>query len=219
MYAAHFGAWVTSLTLTSIAASVTLVTTTPLLLGIVGIVSGRDKPDRWWWGSLGLATGGLVLISGGGLLEPGALKGNGLALLGACAMASYMLTARHLGEELDVLAFSAIATAVGAFVLLFVALISGIPIEAASDEAFFYLLLAALVPQLIGHNTITWALRYTSPAVTGLAILGEPVGAAVIGWIWLDQSIPAVVGAGCTLTLCAVALAVLKKTAANKKAA
>jgi len=210
-YAVHFGAWVTSLTLTSIAASVTLVTTTPLLLGIAAMISGRDRPDRWWWFSLVLAAGGLALISGGDIFNRVALAGNGLALLGACAMASYLLSARSLGEELDVPAFSAIATTTGASVLLGTAAISGIPIRPASGEAFLYLLLAALIPQLVGHTAITWALHRTSPALSGIAILGEPVGAAIIGWLWLGQNIPFGVGAGCALTIAAVALAVLKR--------
>ena len=69
-------------------------------------------------------------------------------------------------------------------------------------------MLAALVPQLIGHNLLTWALRHTQPATVAMAVVAEPVGAAALGWIWLGESVTMPVAAGCALTLAAVILAI-----------
>ena len=216
MYGVHFGAWVASLQLTSIAASVTLVTATPLLLAVVALSTGKDRPSRRLWGALGLALCGLVIIGGRDLITSSdALVGDALALLGAAAMAGYLLCGRWLGDKMDVLGFSAIATTVGGLALLATAAASGIPFVAASWDAFGYLVLAALVPQLVGHNLLTWSLRHTTPTVVGLSTLGEPVGAALIGWLWLSEAPAPLTALGCAVTLCAVMLAIRSRASAD----
>ncbi len=203
LYGLHFGTWVASLTMTSVAASVTLVTSTPLMLAVVGLVTGRDRPTRRLWGSLGLALVGVSLIGGAD-----ALTGDAFALAGGAAMAGYLIVARRLGDEMDLWPFMAIATAVGGVSMMGLAAALGIPLSAASDEALFYLVLAALVPQLVGHGLLTWTLRHTTPTTVGMATVGEPVGAAALGWLWLGEKVGPVTMLGCAVTLCAVALAI-----------
>ena len=207
-YGLHFGAWVTSLTLTSVAASVTLVTTTPLLLALLGLVTGKDRPGKGVWFALAMAVPGAAMIGGAGL-EIGTenLIGDALAVLGAVAMAGYLITGRRLGERLDVLAFSGVATAMGAVVLLGGAAVVGIPVRVASPEAVVYLVLAAALPQIVGHGLLTWCLRHTEPAMVAMAVVGEPVGATILAALWLGESIDALTAAGCALTVLAVVIA------------
>ncbi len=209
LYGVHFGAWVTSLTLTSVAASVTLVTTTPLLLGVVGWLTGRDRPDRRLWIGLAVAATGLALIGGTDLMRGmDNLAGDGAALLGMAAIAGYFLVGRSLGDDFDLLAFSGLACAVGAATLLGTAALVGIPIAAASGEAMLWITLSALLPQLVGHNLLTWALRHATPSQVAMAVVGEPVGATFIGWLWLGEQVGWVEALGCGLTLVAVAVVV-----------
>jgi drug/metabolite transporter (DMT)-like permease len=215
-YGLHFGAWVASLQLTSVAASVTLVTANPLLLAIVGLATGRDRPRQRDWAAIGLGLVGLTIVGAHDLsLSRDALLGDALALLGAAAMSGYLLTGRRLGKELDVLAFSGVATLVGGLALLVVSVAAGVPFEPASSDALLFLALAALIPQLIGHNLITWALRHIRPTIIGIAILGEPVGAAFLGWLMLDEGIAPAVAIGCAVTLLGVGLAVTARFQKN----
>lgn len=207
LYAVHFGAWVSSLELTSVASSVTLVTATPLLLGIAATAGGRDAPQARHWLSIALATLGLALIGLADLsLSPSALSGDALALLGAAAMAGYLWIVRRLGEDLDVLAFGGVATAAGAIGLLGAALAIGEPIAYASSQSFLWIMMAALVPQLVGHTLLTWSLRHTTPTVVGIATVGEPVGSTLLAWLWLHESPSPLVLGGCAITLAAVVL-------------
>jgi drug/metabolite transporter (DMT)-like permease len=213
-YAVHFGSWVSSLTLTSVAASVTLVTATPLLLSLLAVVTGRDRPDRRVWGALFLAVSGILLI-GADQGSADAWVGNGLALIGAAAMAVYMWIARGLGETLDPLAFTGVAAGVGALILLSVAIGAGIPLEVASVEAFGFIALTAIVPQLIGHTLLTWSLRHLSPVTVGIATLGEAVGASILAWLWLGEVVTMMVMAGCAVTLVGIAIAVWRRAPAR----
>ncbi len=209
LYGVHFGSWVSSLAMTSVAASVTIVTATPLLLAVIARVTGRDRPDRRHYFAIALALVGVGLIGGHDLSAQGsALAGDGLALLGAFAMAFYLLIARSHGTRLEVWSFSGVACAVGAVSLLASSLVAGVPIAVSSARAFGYLVLAALVPQLVGHGMLTWALRELRPTVVGMATVGEPALATLLAW-WLLGEVPAgQVLAGCTITLAAVMLAV-----------
>jgi len=209
LYGVHFGTWVTSLMLTSVAASVTLVTATPLLLAVVALFTGTDRPSRRLWTALGLAFVGVVFIGWTDLgVGSDALLGDAFALAGAAAMAGYLVVCRRLGDAMDVWPFMALATGVGGVTMLGAAALLGVPLQAASSEALLYLVLAALIPQLVGHTLLTWSLRYTTPTAVGIATVGEPVGAALLGWLWLGEAVTLPIAIGCSITLSAVVLAI-----------
>lgn len=205
LYGLHFGAWVWSLGLTTVAASVTLVTATPLLLAIVALLTGTDRPNRRLWIALLLATVGVLLIGGYDLgSSSDALLGDLLALIGAAAMAGYLVLVRGMPGAVDVLAFSGVACFVGAVALWLTAAVSGVELAPASADAIGYLLLAALVPQIIGHGLLTWSLQHTTPVTVGIATVGEPVGASLLAFYWLGESVAPRVMLGCVVTLIAV---------------
>jgi drug/metabolite transporter (DMT)-like permease len=208
-YALHFGAWVTSLTLTSVAASVTLVTATPILLGVVGWITGRDRPDRRLWGAIGLALIGLIVVGRSDFALSGdALLGDALALVGAAGMAGCLLVARRF-DELDVPAYMGVACAVGAVVLLSLGALLGVDLAPASRAALGWIVLSALLPQLVGHQLLTWALRRAAPTVVGLATVGEPVVATALGVFMLGEMVDTGTAVGCSITLAGVLLAVM----------
>lgn len=211
-YALHFGTWVTSLTLTSVASSVTLVTATPVLLAIWAAFRKTDRPSRRTWTALAICTIGMTIIGGQDLgVAPEHLIGDALALTGAGAMAAYLLLVRRMGTDLDIFAFMAVATGTGAAVLYAACLTTGIDPAPASQSALVFLLLAALVPQLIGHSLLTWALRHTTPTTVGITTVGEPVGATILAFLFLGESVDSLILVGCSLTIGGVVLAITSR--------
>jgi drug/metabolite transporter (DMT)-like permease len=69
------------------------------------------------------------------------------------------------------------------------------------------MLLLALVPQLLGHTSYNWALRYLSAAYVAVVTLGEPVGAIVLAYFLLQELPPALKIFGAILTLVGIYLA------------
>ena len=211
LYAVHFGAWIWSLDLTTVAASVTLVTATPLGLAVVGMATGRDRPEGRLWVSLALGAVGVLVVGGFDLSLSGrALAGDGLAALGAVAIGGYLLLARRLAAGLDIWSFMGVACAVGGSLLMATAAAAGVGLAPASGRSLFYIFLSALVPQLVGHGLLTWSLRHTTPTVVGLATLGEPVGSTLLAWAWLGEAAPAVVLVGCAVVLVSLVLALAR---------
>lgn len=50
-----------------------------------------------------------------------------------------------------------------------------------------YILLMALLPQLVGHTSFNWATRHIPPVLVSLAILFEPVGASLLAFLLFGE--------------------------------
>ena len=49
------------------------------------------------------------------------------------------------------------------------------------------MLLLAIGPQLFGHTAFNWAVRRLTATFVAIAILGEPVGAALLAWFFFEE--------------------------------
>jgi drug/metabolite transporter (DMT)-like permease len=126
-------------------------------------------------------------------------------------MAGYLAVARELGAALDPLALTAHSARVAALLLGLAVLTRATlePIALPSAEGLGWIALSALVPQVIGHTALTYALRGATPTEVGLATALEPVLSTVLAWLWLSEAPPQAVLAGCGVTLAGVLLGAL----------
>ncbi|MEE2643887.1 MAG: DMT family transporter, partial [Myxococcota bacterium] len=183
-YAVDFGGWVCSLSLTSVAASVSLVTCTPLLLALVGWISGQERLSWTSFSSLGLACLGIFIM---GIDQPsGVGLGEGLALLGAAAMAAYLLCARRLRGELSPLALTGSSALIAASILWSTAYLLNQPLM-IEEAAIMPLIGTTLIPQLIGHSLLTWGLQFVQPTMVAFFTLAEPPLASLFTWIAFSE--------------------------------
>ncbi len=201
LLAAHFLLWITSLELTTVASSVVLVTTTPLWVALASAVLLKEPLTRPLLGGLMLAFSGGLLMTWGDMAAqpvlphgpdkvwglPASLVGDALALGGAWAAAGYLMVGRHLRERtpFPVYLFLVYATA-ALFAWAFVGL-RGLPWRGFSPETYLWLFLLGLVPQLIGHSAFNWAVRHLPTTNVATHLLGEPVGSALLAWIFLGE--------------------------------
>ncbi len=178
----HFATWITSLNVTTVAASVTLVATTPLWVALFAwLFSGRAPTFSVLIGVV-LAVGGAAVIGFGDLgggTSP--LVGDALALAGAASAAGYLLlgrTVQRSGVGLD--AYAGTAYAVAAVVLAPLPAVFGLSYGAYPAVSFAWIALLALVPQLIGHNGINYAMRHLDPTLVATTTLLEPIGSTLL---------------------------------------
>lgn len=187
---AHFASWITSLAHTSVASSVILVSTTPLWIGIASPFVLRERNSLWMWIGILVAIGGGVVIGMADADHAGvtATWGNALALMGAIAGAGYMLIGRRLREQLSLLAYVWLVYGTAAVILTIGAALSGNPLTGYEPLAYFWMALLALVPQLIGHSSLNYALRHLSAAFVSVVVLGEPIGSTVLAIPFLNET-------------------------------
>lgn len=201
--ALHFGLWIESLRHTSVASSVVLVTTTPIFLGLWSTLWG-EPPGRALWKGIALAVAGGILIGWEDLASGGgAWLGNLLALGGAVAASGYLIVGRQVRSHGDLLPYVATAYGVGAVVLVVVGLAAGGPLL-PQGKSWLWIGLLGLGPQLLGHTTFNWALRRLPAPVVAVAILGEPVGAALWAFLLFGEGVTPLSGVGMGLVLLGV---------------
>ncbi len=195
LLALHFVTWIRSLALTSVASSAALVATNPIWVGIATMVVFRERlPSRTVTGIGITLVGCAMVLRVDATLEPGALAagadpsaGNLLALAGALFVSGYLLLGRSLSDRLSLLAYLALVYGTAAIVLTALAVGAGVAMGDYSTTGWLLLAGLAAGPQLIGHSAFNWALRHLTPTFVALAILGEPVGSALLAALWLGE--------------------------------
>ena len=185
--AGHFGFWVASVQRTSVVTSVVLVAMQPLFVAVGGWLLLGERPGRAISMAIAIAIVGSLLLAGADLGDRGSLVGDLFAVIGAALAGAYLLAGRRLRPRLSNLSYIAVVNTVAAVALLLALLVSGEAVAGHTRDAYLYIVLLALVPQLIGHSSLTWALGSLPAVVVAIAILGEPVGATLLAATLLDE--------------------------------
>ncbi len=190
----HFATWLPSLAFTSIAASTTIVCTGPVWVALMLWAGRGQRPSALTAIGITVAVAGGALVALGeveGLGEGSApLLGNALALVAAIAYAAHLLVGQHVqARGLGLWRWTTVVTGVGALTVLPVALVSGARADDPAPPIGFWVaaLALTLVPQLVGHSSFTWTVRWLSPTLVSVVILLEPVIATVAAVSLYDE--------------------------------
>ncbi|MFF6957971.1 EamA family transporter [Streptomyces sp. NPDC008317] len=188
--ALHFGLWLPSLSMTSVATSTALCTTTPIWTTIILRIRGH-RPPRLVWVGTALAVAGVVILTGIDLsTDTRALAGDALALGGGIAAAGYVLLGSEVRRTASTTAYTYVCYATTAAVLLVTCLVSGSALGGYDGRTWLKIAALTVVAQLLGHSLLNRVVRGLGPSTTSTAILLETPGAALIAALWLGQ-IPA----------------------------
>jgi len=203
----HFGLWIPSLWLTTVSASVVLVTTGPLWVLLLsprflGVhIVGRNLV------SFALALTGVVIIVGGDFhLSPRALVGDLMALAGGACAAGYLIVGKRLRHEVPLAGYLTVVYGGAAVTLIVAVAVLRVPPWPAQAVAWLPLLGMALGPTLVGHTLLNWALAHLEAYRVNLAVLLEPVLASLWTWLFIGEVPPLHVMPGAALVLGALAL-------------
>jgi drug/metabolite transporter (DMT)-like permease len=201
--AIHFGTWISSLEYTSIASSVVLVSTGPLWVALLSPFILKEPLTRPVVIGMTLALiGGTVIglsdacrLNGGlvcpplpDFLQGRAFLGNFLALAGAWTVAGYFLIGRDLRARMSLVPYIFVVYSIAAAGLVLVMSIAGQTGLGLPPATYLWILLLALVPQLIGHSTYNWVLKYLPAALVSVTTLGEPIASVILAYFLLDET-------------------------------
>jgi drug/metabolite transporter (DMT)-like permease len=185
--ALHFWAWNASIHLTSIAASVTLVSLQPAVVAVISAVVLKEVPTSHQVIGIAIAILGAIVIAApdlkGGMAPSGnaPLLGNLLAMSAAVTAAIYYTIGRSLRQSLGIWAYVGIVYATAFVTLSVVAMSRGISLTPQPPREIAIFAGLALGPMLLGHTGMNWALKFLPAYVVNLTVLGEPVGATLLG--------------------------------------
>lgn len=209
----HFGTWISSLEYTTVANSVVFVSTAPLFVALMAAALLRERLTRWVLAGLALALAGSVIVgvsdacAGADGCPPLSefVRGVGffgdlLALAGAVSVAAYLIIGRTVRGGLSLLVYilltygsAALTLVAGVFVLRgsFVGYTLEDFVRSLAGDGLGWglcVVLLALAPQLIGHSSYNWALRYLPATFVSVTVLGEPIGSTVLAYFLLGET-------------------------------
>jgi drug/metabolite transporter (DMT)-like permease len=188
MLALHFWSWNSSVALTSVAASVVLVNTQPVVVALLSAVWLHEAPSRRQWAGIAIAMLGALVVAAPDLLSsvragaahPRALLGDLLAVGGALTAALYFVAGRRLRASLSLWPYVGLVYGTCLLVLLALAVLTRAPLVPQPPREVAIFVALALGPMLLGHTGLNWALKHSRAYVVNLTLLGEPVGATLI---------------------------------------
>lgn len=202
--ALHFVTWITSLEYTSVASSVVLVSTAPLWVALLAPLTIKEPITRLILGGMLLALlGGIIVglsevcfIGQSGLTCPSmgeffkgeAFFGDILAVTGAIMAALYIIIGRRLRTGMSLIGYIFVVYGMAAIVLILIMLIAGYSPFGYPAQAYEWMILLALIPQLLGHSSFNWALGYLSAAYVSITLLGEPIGSTILAYFLLNET-------------------------------
>jgi drug/metabolite transporter (DMT)-like permease len=152
----------------------------------------KESLNRWRIIGMALTIAGSILIAVSDQQHTSAsnpLLGNGLALLGAISGSAYFLVGRSLRHDIPLLPYIWMTYGSAALVLLGASVAVGNHTLPGTPTAWLILAALAIGPQLLGHTSINYAMRHLSALLVTIALLGEPVGSAILAFFLFHERI------------------------------
>ncbi|MCK5772789.1 MAG: DMT family transporter [Thermoplasmata archaeon] len=196
--ALHFSMWIWSFQFTTVASSVLLVTTHPIFVATLAYLLFKEKLSRM--GIIGMIValvGSLVIMGGDLTVSRISLTGNLLAFGGALMAGLYILSGRRFRRDLNLWVYVFFVYGSAMLFLLIFSLYVGADLLVTDPSEYLLFGALALGPMLLGHTVYNWALKYVSPTLVSVSLLGEPVGSTFLAFLFLGETpfIGAILGA------------------------
>jgi len=218
--ALHFAAWISSLSLTTVASSVVLVNTHPILVFFLSRLFFKERGTAAQLFFILLTITGSAILSVGDMRAgEGALSGDLLAFIGAMMVGLYLIVGRSVRRRHSLAFYTSIVYSSSAFFLLLFVLAAGRPLFGYPAREWMLFLLLAVVCTILGHSLYNWALKYISTTFVSVTILIEPVAAAAMAYGFFGEVPGRLAAIGAVLVLAGIYLYGRSRGESEKRAA
>jgi drug/metabolite transporter (DMT)-like permease len=162
------------------------------------------------WRGIVLALVGVLLLTGVDFsVEPQALFGDVLALIGGMLAACYTVVGSDVRRTTTTAVYTSICYSVAAAVLVTVCLGARQPLSGYDGGTWLVLLALTVGPQLFGHSMFNLVVKSVGATTVSVALLFEIVGSAILAWIFFDEAPPLTALPAAALIIAGLALVVV----------
>jgi drug/metabolite transporter (DMT)-like permease len=205
--AGDFALWNTSVLYTTASNATLLGNTAPLWVALAAWLFFRERLRLDFWLGLALALTGAVFIVGRDfLLHPTLGLGDLMACGAAVFYAAYMLTTQHGRASLDAFRYWWLASLSASFGLLMISLAMGLNLTDYPTTSWMIFLISAVVSQIIGYLSISYALGHLPAAVVSPTMIGQPIVTTILAIPLLGETPSAFQVAGGIIALAGIYL-------------
>ncbi len=209
--ALHFAFFYSAVKITPIANATLFATMAPFFTLIYERFVLKQKLAIGAMIGLWLAIAGAIIVQGSSF-EWGAeeTRGNLYALASSAFMSVVLLIGQRLRSEMTNIMYTR-------WLYLFAALTLGLIVNSFGVDIGFqmveakWLLGLVILPTLIGHNSMSYAVKYLRPTIVGSMPFGEPILASVLAWLFFGEIVGWNVVIGGAITLSGLVLLTFKR--------
>ncbi len=207
----HFALFYSAVKLTTIASATLFATMAPLFTLIYERFVQKQKLALGAMMGLWTAIAGAIIIQGAGF-EWGTEEttGNLYALASSAFMSVVLLIGQRLRTELSNILFTRWLYLFAAVTLALIIVSLGVDLKFEIADAK-WLLGLVILPTLIGHNSMNYAVKYLRPTIVGSMPFGEPILASILAWLFFGELVAINVIVGGVITLSGLVLLTLKR--------
>jgi drug/metabolite transporter (DMT)-like permease len=200
--------WHWSITYTTVANATLLANLAPVIVTVGAWLYLRERVTLAFLAGMALAMGGAaLLVNASAALGTRYVLGDMLGLITACFFGSYVVAVARLRDRNAASTIMFYSSAVTCLVLLAATLVAGERLLPRSPNGWIVLFALAWISQAMGQGFIAYALGHLPASFSALAILIEPLTAAVLGWIWLGEALGVLQAVGGAIVLVGIAVA------------
>ena len=198
----HFALFFEAIKITSISNATFLGTLAPFFTLILEIYFLKRKFSRVVL--LGLIVtffGSIIILVYDFDLSTSFTLGNIYAVLCSICLAIAFVIAEKVRENENTIVYTRTLYLSAALTLFLISFFANETLIINNHIDFLGLLFLGLVPTIIGHNSIYYAIKYVSPTIVAAFPLGEPIIATVLAYFIFNEFITFNIYIGGTLTL------------------
>lgn len=186
----HFLFWMESLVFTSVASSMVILALQPLFVMIGSYFMFRERASLLTVICLIAALLGSVIIAWGDIgVSREALIGDGLSLIGTILLSAYMLIGQKVSPKINANLYSVAVFFIGGSVLLVYNLLNNLSLTRYNTSDWTYFLLLAIVPTIFGQYVFNLLLKSIGATTVSVGIIGEPVLAILLAYLFFGETI------------------------------
>jgi len=179
--ALDFAVWNTSVEYTTAANATLLGNTSPLWVALFAFFVLREKLRGNFWLGLTLALSGATLVMGSDfLLHPALGFGDLLACTAAVFYAAYQLITQNGRKHIDPFRYIWLVGLSATFGIFIINVLLGNSFVGYTQNTWVVFLATAVVSQMIGYLSISYALGHLPASVVAPTLVGQPILTAIL---------------------------------------
>lgn len=183
----------TSLTHISIMINQALIATIPIWVAVFEVTLLKGQLSRAIWSGIIVALGGGLAVAFASAGAP-AISADGnpglgvlLAAISACSAALYITIGRKVRSSTSFIPYIWLVYTAGAAVTLLIIAFTRVSLVGYDIRGYLWVLLLAILAQIIGHGVLNFVLKYVSPTVITVTAQVMPVLAAFWAFVIFSE--------------------------------
>ena len=186
----HFALFFGAIKLTTIANATFLGTLAPVITFIIEkFIFRRRHTSTLIWGLVLTVFGATIIVSNKFDFSSNYTIGNLLAVACSVFLGMAFIISENVRKEVNTISYSRTLFSTAAVTLFIIAFTTGTALNGFSFYEYGGLLLLGIIPTILGHGSMYYAIRFVSPTVVASTPMGEPILASIMAWFLFNEAV------------------------------